>query len=245
MKYLVLSDVHGRDLEPMQAVVKQEQFDTFLFLGDLDLMRSIRQVKALADRFEAEYDGAVLVPGNHDHALYAGLDIASGTLREQGTNMHMLRRELDHTPELETFLDDLVAGRDPGTPTPHSKTLGMDGFDAVLVHGGLTGSLRSYPGCPSTIHDLWYRLRSETQYRETFTAMDRQGFDLVLRGHDHTPGLTTERNWRIETFRVTGAEEHILEPGTRYVLTAGAYCDGWYTTLETSEKQVRVRFHTV
>lgn len=244
VRYLVLSDVHGRDLTPIQNLVEDEAFDALLFLGDLDLMRSIRQLKTLATWFAEERKEAVLVPGNHDHALYANLDISSGTLRREGVSMAMLQRELEQNNDLEQFLTDLVEGRDPESPTPHSKTLSINQFPTLVVHGGVTGALTSFPDCPATIQDLWYRLRTKQDYRDTFAFMGEHGYDLLLRGHDHQPTVTTQEDG-IQRTHVDKPTAVTLASDQRHIITAGAYYDGWYTSIDAASTPATVTFHRV
>ena len=69
MRYLVVTDIHGKLLEKLSPVV-DDGIDSLICLGDFDQVRSIRSFMDLQSRLEQDGKEVIVVPGNHDYEIY-------------------------------------------------------------------------------------------------------------------------------------------------------------------------------
>ncbi|MBI4438598.1 metallophosphoesterase [Candidatus Woesearchaeota archaeon] len=169
MKLIAVSDVHGEPLKPLEEKVLQVvKPDVVVVLGDLEELSSIREVMELGRRYNV-----VAVPGNHDFDVYHN---KNGQEKEH--------YELFSDPAAKAFIEGLLR--------QHKREISLrpsqrDSFRTIMVHGALDGELASsYASHMRGIEaELWYRLQlREDAHVKNFAAMEKQGFRVMLRGHD-------------------------------------------------------------
>lgn len=231
MKTLVFGDIHGRSLEPLEDTAGEIDPDRVLCTCDFDTPEAVKQFKEFEREMETRGVEVFKVPGNHDDAVFRGLDISSPTLRQQGLTVPELHQRLRQEEEAELYLKNLLAET--------RKRMDVAGRDALLVHGALSGDLRSYPSCPQEKQDFWRRLLSREDHRENFEAMEEAGVELMVRGHDHEPEIASHMNEEIRVERPSPGESFELgEGGSLHTVTHGAWFNGWYTVIRSHPPEI-------
>ena len=84
MRYLVFGDMHGREVNELENLVDSEGIDSFICLGDFDQTKVIHSVMDFEQKFNEAGKNSIVVPGNHDYAVFYNSSISSNTLFKQG-----------------------------------------------------------------------------------------------------------------------------------------------------------------
>ncbi|MBS3165252.1 metallophosphoesterase family protein [Candidatus Woesearchaeota archaeon] len=228
MRYLIMGDLHGGDLGPLETAMGQIAPDALICLSDFDQAKTIRQFLALQERMGTK--PVVSVAGNHDLAVLDGTYIYSGSMARQGKSFWEFHDELHADSIARDYLHLLVH------EMPFRVPLDIGGRHALVMHAALDGSLVSYPACPSAERDLWLRLLCEEDYLQNFAAMRAEGVDILIRGHDHAPKLAS-LNEKLRIEEPTAGSRYALGEGM-HVINPGAWCDKWFATLDAGEVPV-------
>lgn len=247
MKYAIIGDIHGTDLKDLETALRHENPDVLICTGDFDQTRTIHQFMDLEERYKKAGKGVIKVPGNHDHAILTNLAITSGTLRMQGKTSQQLHKELERDPVAKNYIDDLVHSKDPRYTNNRVRIfLDEDRFgreyQTIVIHGAYDGDLSSYFGCPPEIRDLWMRLRTKEDHRRNFNVMNRKGYKVMIRGHDHYAVYVYEDPqkgivWYTpegsgSTYRLFKHRKHTINPGALF--------DGMFAIIDTSVPEEEV-----
>lgn len=235
MRYLVVTDIHGKLLEKLNPVI-DDGIDSLICLGDFDQVRSIRSFMDLQARLEQEGKQVITVPGNHDYAVAFCQDISSGTLRAQKKEIYQLHEELNSDELALRFIFDLF-----GKTNGKELRLNKD-FNAYVVHGGLNGDMYSFPECPDKIRDLWYRLENEYHHRINFRAMEEKGYNVMIRGHDHERSCVSFFDGIVKNIHQRLV---VLNPEILYTLNPGAWYNSNYLVIDCSKEQSFVDFRKI
>lgn len=253
MKYAIFGDIHGEELKDLERALDFENPDVLICTGDFDRAKTIRQFMALEERYMENGKSVIKVPGNHDHAILNNLPITSGALRRQGKSSYELHRELMEDSEARDYIDKLVNPEGFYTNNRVRTYLDKERFGSeyrtIIIHGAYDGDLSSFPACPEDIKDLWLRLKTKEDYRKNFEAMDRKGYRVMVRGHDHDPlyvyddpdkGIVAYAPENGSAYRLFGHRKHTINPGALF--------DGFFATIDTQipgEKCPVLRYHTL
>lgn len=232
MKLVIVSDIHGATFEPLEELVlKIEKPDVVIVLGDFDQTRSIQSLIDLSKRYKV-----MVIPGNHDHAVFYGEPIYSRNMQRQGKDYRQLHSELMADPVSKDFLEKLLQPESAMQRIWLDQEKYVDTYPTLLVHAGLAGNLRSYPDCPQDQRHLWYRLTSEGNYEDNFLAMKSQRSKVMVRGHDATSVCSVRyfSNGDPTIRRPTNKMVRILpDKDILYTITVGDYIDGNYAVIDT------------
>ncbi len=240
MKYVMMGDLHGSELRGLETALDYLDPDVLICLGDFDQIKTIHQFRDIEERYENDGKKVIKVAGNHDHAILTGFDIYSGTLRMQDKTSRELHEELKQDPVAIKYIDDLV-----NTNKTEQVFLDKDKFGekyrTIIIHGAYDGDLYSYPSCSPEIKHLWMRLRTKYDYAKNFDVMQRKGFNVMIRGHDHEPSYAYEDSNR-EIFLCAPKMNNSLEEShfeyklkhnRRYVINPGALFNHHFAMIDT------------
>lgn len=235
MRYAIMSDYHGANLEALEVpeFLEEMKVDTIISLGDFDQTRTMRQYMALRGKYQV-----IEVPGNHDYAILLGQTIYSGTMLAQGKTCEALNRELYADRDALAYMKRLVDYQAPGR-IGNAIRLFLDedslgrAYPTIVVHGALAGNMQSFPDCPESLRDVWARLDSDDDHAANFKAMDGMGARVMLRGHDHEPAYVYMDADGIHRERAHDGTAHRLLPGKMHVINPGAMYNGLLAMIDT------------
>ncbi len=239
MKYLVFGDIHGKTVDELEEIINEEKIDSLICLGDFDQVKSIRGFIDLEKKFIEEEKPLIVVPGNHDYAVFHNEHIYSETLDKQEKSISKLHSELQKDKIAKEYLSNLVNRGSNGMET----RMGLD-HSTYVVHGGLDGSLFSYRDCPKNIEDLWFRIDwGERDYPKNFKKMAEKGYNILIRGHDHhrTYGFETN-DGQIDGIFVTNGGKFELTDSKRHIINPGAWFLGDYLIIDDSKKNITLDY---
>ncbi|MBT4334418.1 hypothetical protein HOD61_01225 [archaeon] len=240
MRHLVFGDMHGKRINELESVIDSEKIDSFICLGDFDQVNVIKDVIDLEKRFNADGKSSIIVPGNHDYAIFHNKDLYSGTLDMQDKTVFDLYSELHHNSEAKEYISYLLN-------KTHGVETNIGNNSTYVVHGGLDGSLMSYFRCPEEIEDLWFRIDyGDMDYPKNFSRMKENGYNLLLRGHDHHRlyGYEVSGNTSFSEF-VTKGGKFELKDSERHVVNPGAWFNGDYLIIDDSENNVSLDYKNI
>ncbi|MBC5792698.1 MAG: metallophosphoesterase family protein [Nanohaloarchaea archaeon] len=226
MTVYALGDYHGRSIEGFIENEQPFEGDLILSTGDFDNVEVIHEILELKQDTEFIDVGA-----NHDHAMLERKPITSGTLEAQEYSFQELAEELNRDDQARRYLQDLVAN-----PV---REFSLGDMSGVLVHGGLDGHIQS-PRTPENVKKLWYRLWDDEDYRKNFSAMDRNNYDLMVRGHDHR----REHVLSPDTFDLeygTGDKTYDLGQEGFHLITHGSWYEGDYAVIDEQEETLEFK----
>jgi predicted phosphodiesterase len=240
MKHLVFGDMHGKGTGDLDSIIESEDFDSFICLGDFDQTKVIRSVINLEQKFKEKGKSSIVVPGNHDHAIYHNEHIYSGTLEKQGKSIQDLHLELQEDNKSKQYLSNLL-NKNHGVETK------IGDYSTYVIHGGLGGSLISYYNCPKEIEDLWFRVDfGDYDYRKNFYKMEEKNYNILLRGHDHNRMYGFELGGSYpESLFVTEGGTFELADSKRHMITPGAWVDGNYLIINDSNEKLSLDFRNI
>ncbi|RLJ07954.1 MAG: hypothetical protein DRP12_01410 [Candidatus Aenigmatarchaeota archaeon] len=235
MKYLLFGDIHGRDLKDIQKVIEEEKPDQIVCLGDFDTPACIEQWLEIRKNYKT-----ITVPGNHDLAFLYNDEITSGIWTNYiDMKFEDLKKELVDNRNAWEYLESLAKNT--------IWTGEIAGRKALVIHGGLAGSLESYPECPKELRPLWYRLLGTEGELENlwsnFKKLEERGYELMIRGHDHVSAFFKKEGNVISWKRAKEKEEETELPGAdaSVIISVGSYFFGDFVLLEGD----RVKFRKI
>jgi len=118
---------------------------------------------------------------------------------------------------------------------------------SYVVHGGLAGNLMSYFRCPVEIEDLWFRIDYGIwDYPKNFMKMKENGYNILLRGHDHHRmyGYEVSGNNSISEFVTNGGKVE-LKDSKRHVINPGAWFNGDYLIIDDSSDKLVLDYKNI
>lgn len=176
-KLHIIGDVHGM-LEPLRALVEKLQLqseDTLAFVGDLidkgpDSVGVLHYVETL--RRAAGFE-VVIVEGNHE-------DRMRRYLRNLKLRPDVASEQAARSPELDRLHTQLEAKRLP-FPDWTVPFFRCPDFDVLVVHGGIPGTMRSFPASVADARALKGRdaKRFEKIFRTRFVHAETGEFLLL------------------------------------------------------------------
>lgn len=242
MKYVIIGDLHGADLYlDLEDTIMFENPDFLICIGDFDQIKTIHQFMEIEKDLIKQGKEVITVPGNHDHSLLNKISIDSSMFKKQGKSWYELVKELEKDEVAKDYLDNLVNSKEKGFTT-HRKAFFLDkdkfgeGYNTVVIHGAYDGDISSAPGCSPEERDLWLRLLKKEDHEKNFAVMERKGYDIMIRGHDHDPCYTYKDSEKgiVSYNPEQDGKEYRLFKERKHVINPGALFDGWFAVIETN-----------
>jgi len=238
MIYGIFSDKHGAEEKKLYDLLKNES-DVVIDLGDTDRIKNALQIISLLK----DNKNFCYLIGNHDASYINGEFIISGTLAQQGLDYKMAKAEWDENPEVLEFFKNILNG-DYKKMNPDFKGLAgrrieyrlENGDKMIAMHGAFAGE---YKGEPS---DLWNRLRNEDNHWDNFYEMEKRGYKVMIRGHDHKRELAIMKNDEIEVYTPWIGHDIDITDADMVVITVGAAFYGEYAIFNDSPLKRTVEF---
>jgi hypothetical protein len=245
MKVALFGDNHSRNVSDLEQKLNGD-YDILVNTGDYDQTKSIHEFLEWKERAEKEGKIIIEVPANHDHATLMGFPINSGTIHQQGKSFGELYNELHADPIALAYIKSLVGEKGENNRAEFVLDEGKFGkkHHVGVVHGAYGGNLYSLGrDYPRGIADLWRRLDQWGDHRENFDAMQIEGINIMLRGHDHAPNYAfrdlNNSNMLPNSSVPTIGEEYDLSHDL-HTVTPGALFEGYYAIIDTSKADVPV-----
>ena len=246
MTVYALGDYHGKSIKEFIEAESPTSEDTILSTGDFDQVSVIHEFLELKDRIGES--SVVDVGANHDHALLERIPIGSGTIHEQDKHLHEMVDELHRDTEAKNYLREIV-----DNPVREFQVGDLEG---VLVHGGLAGHLQSDEISEDMKH-FWYRLWSKEDYEANLDRMGEEGYDIMVRGHDHLHHYYSrlKRTWeggQNYSPPSKGTNErpgvspeigaiHQLDEDYRTIINHGPWYEGKYIAIDEEDLEIEFR----
>lgn len=241
MKALIVGDFHDRDLTGLEYLIKKEKPTQIISLGDFDIIPAINELINLSKKHRV-----ISVAGNHEHAFLNDMEIYSPTIDGLRTTAGILHRELMENKAAMEYVKKLTL------PKNLIKTLKIGKFDIAIVHGALNGYLRNSPDFEdANFNKLWYRLLDKDDMKKNFEAMQKKGFNLMIRGHDHEQCHMRYKPEdmfdfeKCEMIYAHGKQNEFMSQKELNVICAGAYCEGLYAVLKDEGDRLTVTYCSI
>ncbi len=230
MKYAISGDFLGESFGGLEKVLDFYRPDCFIFLGNLDSLDTIHELKDFEEKHSEE--GFIKVPGNHDYAAFYNQHIVSGNLARKNINLNVLHDDLmedkDACEYMERFVDN------------HVKKLNLDWenfgnmYSTIVTHGGYEGSMNGTSN--EDMANLWVRLKSTEDHWKNFNAM--RPYNVMLKGHDKAPSYTyNDPKKGIVTYPVEGNKEYRLFPERQHTISPGRAHEGRFAIIDTNKEE--------
>lgn len=232
MTVYAIGDYHGRSIQDFIEVESPTSEDKILSTGDFDQLSVIHEFLELKDRIG--HESVIDVGANHDHALLEKLPISSGTIESQSKHYHQMMDEIHEDYEAKKYIQKIV-----NNPVKEFKIGDLNG---VLVHGGLAGHVQN-SNITEEMKNFWYRLWDDGDFEENFDKMDEEGYNLMVRGHDHRRDHALRREGAYKpTYRSRNLEEsYDLDQDYNHLITTGAWFEGDYVAIDEENLEIEFR----
>lgn len=234
MTVYAIGDYHGRSIEELIEKEKPTSKDTILSTGDFDQIKIIKELLEL--KKELGENSVIDVPGNHDHAILNKEPITSGTIEAQDKHYHEMIDELHNDAEAKNYIESLMDTK--------IKEFEIQDLNGILVHGGLDGHIQS-PQITEEIAPLWHRLWDDKHFEDNFDIMDKENYDIMIRGHDHRK----DHAYRLKdaykpTYRSQKLDQpYKLDSNYNHIITHGAWYEGEYIAID--EETLEIEFKSI
>ncbi|MFQ6009700.1 MAG: metallophosphoesterase family protein [Candidatus Aenigmatarchaeota archaeon] len=230
MRYGIITDVHGSDLGRIEAEFKARKIDQGICLGDFDRAHIARQMLEMQTKGDMPW---AVVPGNHDYSHINREEIFSGTMTRQGIDSQMMWEEWEkpENRDVREYVQGMLDSKSKIENAARRIRLSLENdsnHEVVVMHGAYEGTYVWKPA------DLWNRLESEADHYKNFEAMEKKGYSMMIRGHDHAPeytykdpekGIVSYSGGNSEKFRLFKRRTHTINPG--------AYFNGNFAIIDT------------
>ena len=219
----MLGDYHDRTLDPFVEAERPTEEDTIFSLGDFDTVESIRDYLDLKDRVGANVD----VGGNHDRALLEGRKLRSRGVKTP----EEIIKDLDQDELAKAYLQSLLSET--------NKEFEIDGLNGILTHAGLTGYTRD-PNISESMKPFVYRLWEEQHFQDNFDLMEEQGYDLMIRGHEHYTehAKSSKESGELSFNLPEPGDQYHIDEDHRHIITNGSWLDGDYIKIDPEERTI-------
>ncbi|MEM7828668.1 MAG: metallophosphoesterase [Candidatus Aenigmatarchaeota archaeon] len=241
MRYLIFGDIHGKHLDVLEKTLDSEKPDMIICLGDFDSTDVVRQWVKIQKNYPA-----LTVPGNHDHAILKAIPIWTSiwdvSEDEAEEYIQKLYTSLKSDKECLNFIKSLIYERINLEEEPRlkpEKEIKIGEKNAIIIHGGFAGDINSWSDCPEEYRPLWYRIKEIQHAKANFEEMEKRGYELMIRGHDHMQQCIAKIGNNIINFE-GNISFCTIEEGL-YIINPGAYFDGDYAIMDVKDN-IEVRF---
>ncbi len=243
MKYFIVGDMHGSSIKILDEIITALNPEVIANTGDYDSPETLKEFFTLKEKYEKQGKKVIVVPGNHDHAIYNNFEIhiTNDTMQP----IQELHYAFQKDTLAQKYLESLIHG-----PIQAAFYLAQEEYrtqyPTVVLHGAYRGNLSSYPKCPTPLKPLWRRLEKKQDHEENFAEMRKMKYRIMIRGHDHEPEFATQTtgyitgkfttNTRIMTPRLNN-DALTIYPDQYTVITPGAFEQGCFAIIETTKKK--------
>jgi predicted phosphodiesterase len=216
----MVSDIHGRDMKDVKMEFAARKVDCGICLGDFDRAHLARKMKVTQETNKLPW---YVVPGNHDDSHVNRVSITSGTMDKQHITSEMMWAEwsLPENRDARDYVEKLLYD---------SRTIDFDigGQKAIIIHGALAGYVETEPT------ELWARLKTDSDHKKNFAEMEKGGYQIMIRGHDHRPRYTcTGFLGGVKTCDGTEGKTFRLPKGKKHTISLGGYFEGHFAIIDT------------
>ena len=237
MKTLIISDLHGRNPLPFIADVREEGIERVVALGDYD------EPSILESLLDLDMEKIILI-GNHDDYFAKGKKVYSPSLRISPSEYVDLWAQA--LREKKFVLESGKIGKKRAGRKRGMKVVErLEGRKVAYVHG----SLGRFDSEETPLdHLLWGRLKyHDERKKNNFKVMQRFGYWLLFRGHDHFSEIWSvpykfpeyRENVKVEQEGEGKAE---LREDKRYIMNIGCFGSGDYAILDNNNGESTVEF---
>lgn len=259
MKYALFGDIHERGLGDLEKAFTDLGVDAMMCTSDHDSPESAHESIGLEGRFTSAGKKVYTVPGNHDYATLMGHVITHHKnknlpkklrgMANARTSMELYER-LKNDPVAHEYILNLFKKNNSGLSRNRIKMfLDEERFEelykTMLVHGAPFGDMSSFPDCPDRYRNVWARLKSKKDFKTVFNGMNRNGYKILVRGHDHDARCVSEgENGKMSSYRPRGdGDGYRLDPEKRHIINPGALSGGSFATIDTNEGFLILRYY--
>lgn len=243
MRYGLVGDVHGSELRKAEKEFHVRKVDYGICLGDFDRAHIARQMMEMQIESNIPW---IVVPGNHDHSHINRVKIYSGTMTDQGINSEMMwsEWELPENKDAREYVEGMLENKPVVQNSARRIAFYLDedpDWKVVVIHGAYAGDFQGQPA------DLWTRLRREADYKKNFEVMEKKGYKIMIRGHDHFPIYTYKDPEKgVVSYDGENGKEFRLFKQRVHTINPGAFFDGNFAIIDTDvpgEKQPMLTYH--
>ena len=223
--------MHGDDPRAVIEHHLANGVEKLVCLGDYDtpqVLKTIRKLKI----------PKILIVGNHDFHYVKRYGLTSRDMKMDAGGYADLWNE--HPAEKE-FVQKAIA-----QPNQNAGILVSEKVRKRMlayVHGSLLGNDTEDPDVPGFV---WGRMRNADKIVANFTEMDRLGFEILFRGHDHVSAVFTRAKSDKENPYIMERDGYmhdrvLLKASGLHIVSVGAFYHGEYAVFD--DKKMEVRFH--
>lgn len=232
MTLYAIGDYHGRSIQQFLDREQPTSEDTVLSTGDFDQVSVIHELLDLKDEIG---DNSVKdVAGNHDEALLNNRRISSGSIKSQFKKFEDLAEELQQDERAKKYVQSLLK--------KEKEEFSVGRKNGVLIHGGFEGHLQN-PSLEEELRPLWYRLWEEEDFKSNFDIMEEQGYDIMIRGHDHwTEHAVREKGGSEISYNLpNNGATYDLNKDNLHIVTTGSWFEGKYVAINEDSLELDFR----
>lgn len=232
MTIYALGDYHGHSIQEFLEKETPNSGDLILSTGDFDQVKVIEEFLELKNNLGE--DSVIDVGANHDHAILKRRPITSETIRDQDKSFNQLVEDLHSNNSAKNYIEEIL--------DEPIKEFNLGNVRGVLVHGGLDGYIQSFR-TPEEIKPLWYRIRTDEDFNKNFDRMAENGYELMIRGHDHRQEYVIKPEESEEIIRGFPQPGDVLEieSGFKYIINHGPWYEGKYITFDEEDEIVEFK----
>lgn len=249
MKYAIIGDLHGTELSDLERALNFENPDFIICTGDFEKTTTIHQFKNLEEKYQKSGKIIIKVPGDYDYSILNNISIKFKTLNIEGKNISQLHEELIQDPIAKQYIDELVNSKNPKY-TNNKVTIFIDEakfdkeYKTLIIHGAYNGTYLT--GCQKNIKDLCLHLVTIDDYLKNFIEMEKKGYKIMIRGHDHYPiyVYNDPKEGNVINSPETNGLTYSLLKVRKHIINPGGLFNRFFATIETENKKVPIlKYH--
>ncbi len=223
MRYVIVGDFHGASLKELRRYLEDINPDTIICLGDFGSRATVHQFIPIEREFRRKGKESIKVPGDEDYRIFTN---------QKNSKIY---NEWMNDKIAKEYLDNLVTPNGYRTGIFIDKERFKTRYPAVIMHGAYRGDLSDLPDCSGDqcLFNLFGRLKTEEDYQKNFRVMERRGYKLMIRGHDHSPTYVCQNSQGIEIYEPKNGSVYPLSRDKTHLINPGPFYDGWISVIET------------
>jgi predicted phosphodiesterase len=237
MRSLIISDLHSIDIKFMLNIIadaRKNGIERLVCLGDFDDPRLLKNILDLEMK-------KIIVIGNHDVALTTEEDPHSPDVIDP-------EKYWDAWENSEREIRFVENARKYGFDKMHPEfgvrvVEKVQGKKICYVHGSIYGDDTCWGLSPYIRGRMLSRGEGHETVKEkrigNFLEMQKQGYWILFRGHDHgLELLSRDKNPSITEVLPNAGEAVRLEPEKTYIATMGRLSEGGYATFDDTKREL-------
>lgn len=226
MKILLVSDMHGKNPSRLVKDMENRGVEKVVFLGDYDtpeILRETMQTELIKN----------FIVGNHDlHYIYE-IRIDGKTMEGSYLNY---ARQWDKNPSEKKFIENAIKGKSFNAGLTLEQKI-EDGGKIAYCHGGIILKNSSED---EILDGLWQRMNSIENIKINFDKMEKQKYDILFRGHDHSASTIILNGFNNQMGRTLDNKINLLK-GNRYIVSIGSFYYGDYAIFDSKTREIEHR----